>query len=95
MSPSAQLTSEQLKEIIEYERMTYKDAREIQEQLDGEVVLIPANSDLVLCSVLNTINNEFVHECLEAGLSLLNAHAVCQSIDDRVPHHKNLIPRLR
>jgi hypothetical protein len=95
MSPSAQLTSEQLKEIIEYEKMTDKDARDIQEQLDGEAVLIPANSGLVLCTVLNTINNELVYECLEAGLSLLNAHAVCQSIDDRVPRHQNSIPRLR
>ena len=62
MNPSAQLTSEQLKEIIEDEKQTDQGAREVQEQADGEEDLDPENTSLELDSVLNTINNEFEHE---------------------------------
>jgi len=45
MSLSAQLTSTQLKEIIEDEKNTDKSAREVQEQVeDGEEVLDPENT---------------------------------------------------
>ena len=48
MSPSAQLTSEQLKEFIEDEKNTDKGAREVQEQVeDGEEVLDPDNTSSV------------------------------------------------
>jgi hypothetical protein len=95
MSPSAQLTSEQLKEIIEDKKKTNQGAREVQEQVeDGEEVLDPENTSSVLCTVLNTINNEFEHECLDEVVRLLNAHPICQSADYRVPGHNYSIPGL-
>jgi len=94
MSPSAQLTSEQLNEIIEYEKKTDQGAREVQEQGDGGKDLNPENSSSVWYTVLNSINNEFEHECLKEAVRLLNAHLIRQSIDDRVPGHKYSIPGL-
>jgi len=95
MSPSAQLTSEQLKEIIEDDKNTDKGAREVQDQVeDGEEVLDPANTSSVLNTVLSTINNEFEHECLDEAVRLLNVHPIRQSTDDRVPGHKYSIPGL-
>jgi len=94
MSPSAQLTSEQLKEIIEDEKKTNQGSREVQEQVDGEEVLDPENTSSVLSTVLNTINNEFEHECLDEAVRLLNAHQIRQSTDDRDPSHKYSIPGL-
>jgi len=95
MSLSAQLTSEQLKEIIEDEKNTDKSAREVQEQVeDGEEVLDPENTSSVLNTVLDTINNEFEHECLDEAVRLLNACPIRQSTDDRVPGHKYSIPGL-
>jgi hypothetical protein len=58
MSSSAQLTSEQLKEIIEDAKKTHNSAWEVQEQVeDGEDVLDPANTSSVLNTVFSTINN--------------------------------------
>src|SRR5882757_6901773 len=95
MSPSAQLTSEQLKEIIEDETKTDQGSSEVQEQVeDGEEVLDPDNTSSVLSTVLNTINNEFEHECLDEAVRLLNAHPIRQSTDDRVAGHKYSIPGL-
>ena len=95
MSPSVQLTSEQLKEIIEDEKKTDQGAREIQEQVeDGEEVLDLENTGSVLSTVFNTINNELEHECLHESVRLLNAHLICQSTDDRVPGPKYSIPGL-
>jgi len=95
MSPSAQLTSWQLKEIIEDEKNTVKGARDIQEQMqDGGEVLDPANTSSLLNTVLSTINNEFEHECLDVAVRLMNAHPIGQSTDDRVPGHKYSIPGL-
>ena len=95
MSPSAPLTLEQLKEIIEDEKKADQSAREVQEQVeDGEEVLDPDNTSSVLSTVLNTINNEFEHECLNEAVRLLNAHPIRQSTDDRVPGHKYSIPGL-
>ena len=55
MSPSAQLTSEQLKNIIEDKKKTDKGPRVVQEQVeDGEEVLNPENTRSVLSTVLNT-----------------------------------------
>jgi len=60
MSPSAQLTCEQLKQIIEDEKNTDKGAREVEEQVeDSEEVLDRANTSSVLNTVLSTINNKF------------------------------------
>jgi len=95
MSLSAQLTSEQLKEIIEDEKNTDKSAREVQQQVeDGEEVLDPDNTSSVLNTVLNTINNEFEHKCLDEAVRLLNVRPICQSTDDRVPGRKYSIPSL-
>jgi hypothetical protein len=95
MSPSPQLTSEQLNEIIEDEKNTVKGAREDLEQVeDGEEVLNPANTSSVLNMVLSTINNEFGHQCLDEAVSLLNAYPIYQSTDDRVPGHKYSNPDL-
>jgi len=89
MSLSAQLTSEQLKEIIEDKKNTDKRAREVQGQVeDGEEVLDPENTSSVLNPFLNTINNEFEHECLDEAVRKLNACPICQSLDDRVPGRK-------
>jgi hypothetical protein len=95
MSPSAQLTSEQLKEIIEDEKKTDQGSRQVQEQVEaGEEVLDPDNTSSVLGTVLNTINNQFEHEDLNEAVRLLNAHPIRQSTDDRVPGHKYSIPGL-
>jgi hypothetical protein len=60
MSLSAQLTSEQLNEIIEDEKNPDNSAWEVQEQVDdGEEVLDPENTSSVRNLVLNTINNIF------------------------------------
>ena len=93
MSPSAQLTFEQLEEIIEDKKNTDKGAREVQKQVeDNEEVLDPANTSSVLNTVLSTINNKFEHNCHDEAVRLLNAHPICQSTDDRVPGHKYSIP---
>jgi len=95
MSLSAQHTSEQLKEIIEDEKNTDKSAREVQEQVeDGEEVLDPENSISVLNMILNTINNEFEHECLDKAVRLLNARPIRQSPAASVPGRKYSIPGL-
>jgi len=94
MSPSAQLTSEQLKEIIEDVKKTDRGSRAVQEQVDGKEALDSDDSSSVLSTVLNTINNEFEHECLDEAVRLLNAHPIRQSTDDRVPGHKFSIPGL-
>jgi len=71
MSPSAQRTLEQPKEIIENEKNTDKGALEVHEQVvNGEKVLDPANTSLVLDSVLGSINIQFEHECLNEAVSL-------------------------
>jgi len=89
MSPSAQLTSEQLKEIIEDENTTDKGAREVQKQVEnGEEVLNPANTSSVFKTVLNTINSELEQVCRDEAVRLLNAHPIHQSAEDWVPGHK-------
>ena len=95
MSPSVQLRSEQLQEIIEDEKSTDKIAWEVQEQVeDGEEVLDPANTSTVLNTVLSTINKEFEHKCRDEEVYLLNTQSIRQSTDERVPGHKYSIPGL-
>jgi len=95
MSPSAQLTSEQLKEIIEDKLKTDQGAREVQEQVeDGEEVLDLESTNSLLSTVLNTINNEFEHECLNEAVRLLNTHPIHQSTNYHIPYHKYSIPGL-
>ena len=94
MSPSAQLPSEQLKEIIEEEQITDQCTREFQEQVAGEEFLDPPNTISVLSTVLITINNELEHKCLDEVVWLLNANPIHQSPEDHVPGHKYQIPGL-
>jgi len=95
MSPSAQLTSELLREVSEDEMNTDKGARQVQEQVeDGEKVLDPANTSVVLSMVFSTINNKFDPKCHDGAVRLLNADPVRQSTDNRVPGHKYSIPGL-
>jgi len=95
MSPSAQLSSEQLKDNIEDEKKTDQGAREVQEQVeDGKKVINPDSASSVFGTVLNTINYEFEHECLDEAVRLLNVHSIWQSTDDRVPGQKDSIPVL-
>jgi len=98
VSPSEQLTLERLKEIIVDQKTSRKDAREVEEQVDGEEVLDPDNSISLLSTVLITITNEFEHESLDEAVRLLNAHPIRQSIGDCIPGHKYSIsglPRTR
>jgi hypothetical protein len=89
MRPSTQLTSAQLNEMIEDEKNTEKSPREVQTQVeDGEEVLDPANTSLVLNTVLSTIHNKFEPDCLDEAVRPLNAHAGRQSTNDRFPDHK-------
>jgi len=68
---------------------TDQGGREVLEQVgDGEEDLDTENTSSLMNTVLNTINNEFEHKCLEEAVRLLNAHLIRQSIDDRVPGHK-------
>jgi hypothetical protein len=95
MSSSAQLTLEQLREIIEDQMNTFHGATEVQKQVeDCEELLDPANSSPVLSTVLNTSNNEFEHECLDEVVRLLNAHPIRQSPVDHVPGLKYSIAGL-
>jgi len=95
MSPSAQLTLNQLKEIIEDKKKTDQYAREVQKQMeDREEVLDPDNTISVLSTVLKPIDNEFEHECLDETVRLLNVDRICQSTDDCIPGHKYSIPGL-
>jgi hypothetical protein len=90
LSPSEQLTTEVIQEIM---REDEPETREAQEQISSfdEV----SNDDISGWStVLNTINNAFEHECLEEALKLLGAFPVRQSKTDRVPGHKYTIPGL-
>jgi len=74
---------------------TDNGATEVQEHVeDGEEVLDPQNTSLVLNMVINTINNKFDKECHDEAVRLLNAHPIRQSTDDSVPYLKNSIPGL-
>jgi len=62
MSPSGQLISKQLKEIIEDEKNRNNKAGEVREQVEnGDKLLNPSNTSSVWNTVLSTINNEFGH----------------------------------
>jgi hypothetical protein len=76
MSPSAQLTSEQPKEIIEAQNKTGQGSREVQEQVHGEAALHPDNTSSVMRGIFHTINNAFDSECLDGTVKLLNAHRI-------------------
>jgi len=74
MSPAAEFSSQQLKEIMEDNRTMDKGAWEIQEQVQhGEEVFDPGNSSSVLRAELITINNRLVSESGEEAVSLPNA----------------------
>ena len=74
---------------------TDKSAREVQQQVENsEEILNPENTSSGLNPDLNTINNEFEHECLDEAVRLLNAHPIRQSTADRVPGGKYSIPGL-
>jgi len=61
---------------------------------DGEEVLDPENTSSVLNTVLNAINNEFKHECLDEAVRLLILRPIHQLTDERVPGRKYSIPGL-
>jgi len=93
MSPPAELTSVQLKGIMEGRMDTKQSAREVQKQVEnGKEVLNPENTSLVLNTFRNTIDNRFEHNWLDHVASLLNAHPISQSTDDHVPGYKCSIP---
>jgi len=93
MSPSAQFTSEQVKEIIEDKKTTDQGAREVQDQVqNGEELLNPDNSSLVWNIGLNTINNKLEHMCLNVVVRLLDAHRIPELQADRVPGNMYSIP---
>ena len=93
MTPSAQRKSEQLTEIIENAKNTDKHATEVLEQAeDGEEVLDPANTSVVLNSVRSTFNNQFELECLDQAARLLNSYPIRHSTYYRVPGYKYSIP---
>jgi len=73
---------------------TYQGVRKVQEQVDGEEVLNPDNTSSELNTVLNTINIEFEHECLDEVVREQNVCPIHQSIDDRVSGNKYSIPGL-
>jgi hypothetical protein len=95
MSPSSQLTLEQLKVQIGDEKNTDDSSRKVQEQLDGEESLDPDTTSSFLSTEPNTINNKFEYVCLDEAVRLLNAHPICQSTEDVVPGHTFSIPGLR
>jgi hypothetical protein len=85
MGPSAQMTSELLKVIIEDKKNTDQAAREVSEQVeDGEKILDAANTSSVLNTVLSTINNIIEHKCLNEQVRLLKAHPLGQLTDGHV-----------
>lgn len=95
MSPSDQLISAQLKEIIPYGTILGTCARDCQKQMeDGKEVLIPDNCSVVLNTVLNTINNESGPECYNEAVRQLNAHPNHQSQADHVPGNQQSPPAL-
>lgn len=95
MSPYVQLTSEQLKEIVENGQDSDKSAREVHEQVqNNEEVLDPDNTSVEWNSVLHSNNNKYKHKCLDDTVRQLNAHPVRQSTDDLDPRHKYSIPGL-
>jgi len=94
MSPSVQLTSEQLKEMMEDEKKSYQGARKVQEQVDGKEVLNPDISRSELGTDLNSIHNEFDHDCPDKEVRLLRAYRIRQSTDDCVPGHRYSISGL-
>jgi len=95
MSPSAHLTSEQLKEVIDNKKKTDTGAMEVQEQVeDAEKVLDPDNSRSVFNTVLITIHNECERKSLDEEDRLPNANPMNQSIADRVPGNMHSIPGL-
>jgi hypothetical protein len=93
VSLSPQHTSKQLKEIIDDKNNMDQRAREVQEYVeDGKEVLNPENTSSVLNPVLNTITNEFEHECLNEAVRLPNAGRIPQSPDVCVPGCMYSIP---
>jgi len=78
LSPSAELTFEQLNKIFEDEKQTDRCAWEVEGNIDGQEVLNPDNSSSQSITVLNWISNEFQYECLGEADRLLNVCPICQ-----------------
>jgi hypothetical protein len=95
MNLSAQHISQQPKDIIVDKKNTDNGARVVQEEVEnGEEVHDPANTNSVLDSVRNQINNACEHECPDNAVRLLNADCIDQLTGDRVPGHEYSIPSL-
>jgi hypothetical protein len=61
---------------------------------DGEEVLDRENTGSLLNLVVNTINNEFEHECIEEAVRLLNARPIRLSPYDRIGGCQYSVPGL-
>jgi len=95
LSPSALLSSEQLKETFQDETKTDNGAREVEKKVeDCEEVLDLDNCSSVLITVLITINNKCEHECLDEAVRLLNSRPIHQMIANWVPRNMYSIPVL-
>jgi hypothetical protein len=60
----------------------------VPEEMDQEQSFHPDITELDLSTLLNTIHNQFEHECLDEVVRLLNVHPFRHSTDDCVPGHK-------
>jgi len=93
MSVSAQLTSEQLKEISDDEMNTDKETRVVKKQLvDDKEVVAPENTNSVLNRVPNTFSNTFQHTGPDNAVRFLHEHAIRQSSNFRIAGGKYSIP---
>jgi hypothetical protein len=86
---------EQLQKIFEDEKKADQGSSAVQEEVeDGNEVLNPDITRSVKSIVLNTINNQFQHECLDGVVRLLNVHPIHQSTDYSIPGNKYSTPSL-
>ena len=82
MSQASQLTWEVQEEIIANENIIDKGAKVVQDTVGDEEYIDPDGIRWVWNTVLNQINNEFEHKCLDEVVRLLKAHLIHQSTDD-------------
>jgi len=83
MSLSAQCLLDQLKQIIEDEKITDTGAMVVQKQVaEGEKVLDLDISSSVMNTILHPITSEIEHMCLHEAVRLRNAPQICQSKAD-------------
>jgi len=74
ISPSAQVISKQLKELVEDRKKTDNSGREIQKLVDDEEVINPDNSSILLTIVFNSINNNIKPQLLHDAVRHHSIH---------------------